>query len=84
MQLMRFRYSHHALAMLAERGIGREWVERTLLSPDVVEPDPRHPGRLRAFKALPERDGRILRVVYVRTGEDYRIITLFLDRGRQR
>ena len=80
----RFIYSDHANEMLAERGLEREWVERTLLSPDVIESDPKHPDRVRAYKALPERDGRVLRVVYVGSGEAYRVITLFLDRSRRR
>ena len=78
----RFIYSDHAKEMLAERGIESEWVERAILNPDAIESDPKHPDRLRAFKALPERDGRVLRVVYVGSGEAYRVITLFLDRSR--
>lgn len=81
---MRFTYTHHALTMIAEREIARDWVERTVLEPEAVEPDPKHPERERAFRAVPERDGRILRVVYVADGETYRVITLFLDRGRRR
>jgi hypothetical protein len=80
----RFDYSDHAIEMLAERGIAREWVERTVLNPDVVEPDPRHSERARAYKALPERDGKVLRVVYVASDQAFRVITLFLDRSRRR
>ena len=79
-----FIYSDHAKEMLVERGIESEWVERAVLSPDMVEGDPKHADRLRAYKALPERDGRVLRVVYVGSGEAYRVITLFLDRSRRR
>nr|WP_047577953.1 DUF4258 domain-containing protein [Methylobacterium sp. ZNC0032] len=80
----RFIYSDHANEMLAERGLQREWVERTILDPDALERDPKHPDRVRAYKALPERDGRVLRVVYVGMGEAFRVITLFLDRSRGR
>ena len=79
-----FTYSHHATDMLLERGIEREWVERTVAAPDMIERDPKHPDRTRAYRALPERDGRVLRVVYVRSDAAYRVITLFLDRGRRR
>ena len=68
-QVGRFIYSDHAKEMLVERGIVSEWVERTILNPDAVENDPKHPDRRRAFKALPERDGRVLRVVYVELGQ---------------
>ncbi len=80
----RFIYSDHAKEMLAERGIESEWVERTVLTPDAIESDPKHADRVRAYKALPERDGRVLRVVYVELEGAHRIITLFLDRSRRR
>lgn len=83
-QAGRIDYSDHAAEMLNERGIAPEWVERAIFVPDMIEADPRHADRTRAFKALPERDGRVLRVVYIRSGEDYRVITLFLDRSRRR
>ena len=81
---MRVSYGPHAEEMLAERSLDREWVERAIRWPDSVEPDPKHLDRIRAFKALPERDGRVIRVVYVRQGDHCRVITLFLDRGRRR
>jgi hypothetical protein len=81
---MRFVYTQHASAMLEERAIDREWVERTILHPDSAEPDPRHPEMVRAFRAVPERDGRVLRVVYVPSELTCRVITLFLDRSRRR
>ena len=83
-QVERFVYSDHAKEMLRERNIESEWVERTIIDPDAVESDPKHADRVRAFRALPERDGRVLRVVYVGSGEAYRVITLFLDRSRRR
>jgi hypothetical protein len=81
---MLFTYTHHAKQMIEERGLIREWVERTVLEPETVEPDPKHPARTRAFRTVPERDGRVLRVVYVQDGENFRVITLFLDRGRRK
>lgn len=80
----RLIYSAHAETMLAERAIEREWVERTVFDPDAREADPVYPDRERAFRALPERDGRVLRVVYVPGEDGFRIITMFLDRGRRR
>ncbi len=80
---MRFTYTSHALEMLIDPTIEREWIERTVLSPDSVEPDAKHRDRIRAFGALPERDGRVLRVVYVAGVNEARIITLFLDRSRR-
>lgn len=79
---MPITFSAHALDMLAERGIDRTWAERTIAAPDFIEPDPTHADRTRAYRAVPERGGRVLRVVYTRDGDEVRIITLFLDRGR--
>ena len=81
---MRFTYTAHAAEMLIDRRLERRWVERTVLAPEAVGPGSQHTERTRAFRALPERDGRVLRVVYVRDAEDIRIVTLFLDRGRRR
>jgi hypothetical protein len=81
---MRFTYTHHAHERVARREIDAAWVERTVLEPEFTEPDPNHPERVRAFRSVPERDGRMLRVVYVPEDEGYRIITVFLDRGRRR
>nr|WP_282586672.1 DUF4258 domain-containing protein [Lichenifustis flavocetrariae] len=78
-----FVYSNHALDMLVERSLERAWVERTVLAPAAIELDPKHTDRTRAYRAVPERDGRVLRVVYSRYDDHIRIITLFLDRGRR-
>ncbi|WP_293799539.1 DUF4258 domain-containing protein [uncultured Bosea sp.] len=83
-RVARFVYSGHAIEMLHERSIESEWVERAILAPDAIEGDPKHADRVRACKALPERDGRVLRLVYVEMGQAYRVITLFLDRSRRR
>ncbi|UVF22782.1 DUF4258 domain-containing protein (plasmid) [Microvirga terrae] len=79
-----FSYSDHAIKMLAEREIEREWVECTILAPETTEPDPKHPERVLAFRSIPERDGRVLRVVYVPGAGTHRVVTLFFDRGRSR
>jgi|GEM_PF-570696 len=80
-----FAYTRHAIDNMADRGIDRALVERTVLTPEATEPDPQYPERMRAYCALPEFGGRILRVVCVEEPAlTYRIITLFLDRGWRR
>ena len=64
------RPTSHAAVVAAERGLDREWIERTVRAPEFVEPDPSRPGVLRAFASLPERGGRILRVAYVETDDE--------------
>lgn len=77
-------YTLHARHVMAERGVEPEWVERTLAAPEADEPDPADPDLRRAFRSIPERDHRVLRVVYSREAEDFRVITAFFDRGRRR
>ncbi len=60
----RLSFTRHAETMLAEREIDRGWVERTVKEPDEMEPDPNRAQVVRVFRSIPERDGRVLRVVY--------------------
>lgn len=80
----RLIFTRHAEFMMAERSIERAWVERTLVEPEAVEPDPVRNDIIRAFRAIPERNGRVLRVVYAASGEQMRIVTVFFDRTRRR
>ena len=77
-------FTDHAETMLVERGIDREWVEQTVAEPDEVEPDPRRTGITLAFRAIGQREGRILRVAYAETDEEIRIVTTYFDRARRR
>ncbi|GJE36891.1 DUF4258 domain-containing protein [Methylobacterium persicinum] len=81
---MRITYGAHAMDVMAERGIDRAWIERTVIAPETIEPDATHPERVRAYRTVPERDGRVLREIYVPTLEGAHIVTAFLDRSRRR
>lgn len=85
---MRIIYSPHALAALLARDIESGWIECTIAAPEALEPDPQHLARVRAYRVIPERDGRVLRVVYEmsgdRRGDDIVVVTAFLDRNRTR
>lgn len=74
------RYSEHALTAMRERALEPKWVESAVFEPDWLEPDPLRADSERRFKALPERNGRVLRVAIVETEYEIRIITAFLDR----
>ena len=69
--------------MLLERGIAQEWVEIAVTSPEWTEPDT-HAGRSRAFRAIPEAGGKILRVVYSEANGEFRVITVFFDRNAKK
>jgi hypothetical protein len=77
-------FSQHAEAMLAERLIKREWVERTIAEPEALEVDPTRPNVFRAFRRIPEHGDRYLRVAYVQVGDRLKVVTVFFDRGMQR
>jgi hypothetical protein len=81
--LAKLNFTAHALMALSTRQLEREWVERTLAEPDWWASDPQ-PDRMRAFKAIPERENRTLRVVYTHTGKEIRVITAFFDRDAKR
>jgi uncharacterized DUF497 family protein len=77
-------FTRHAETMLAERNIERAWVERVIGKPDFVEPDANLENVVRAFRAIAERGGRILRVVYSVRGNQIVVITAFFDRAKRR
>lgn len=77
-------WSRHSDVAMREREIERAWVIRAIEGPDWIEPDSGDPALKRAFAALPERGGRILRVVYRESETQVLVITAFLDRGARR
>jgi hypothetical protein len=75
------RLHDHAVLRLAERRVSRTWVEATVAAPDWTAPDPDDPQVTRAFRLIPEAQGRILRVAHRPDGADILVITAFFDRG---
>jgi hypothetical protein len=56
----------------------------TVTMPDYTRHDPLDATLTRAFGAIPESAGRILRVVYRRNGDEMVIVTTHFDRGASR
>ncbi len=71
-----FELSAHAAAVIKERGIRLEWINRVLISPEKTEPDAYDPALQHALAHIPEHGNRVLRVVYNVTVEPWRIITV--------
>jgi hypothetical protein len=69
---------------MRERALEEEWVYRTLSNPAWVDTDPSDPNLSRAFAAVPERDGRIMRVVYRVQDSRIVVVTAFLDLGARK
>lgn len=78
------RYTQHAETVLIERGLEKEWVERTVYGPDWRTSEPRDSSAERRFRSVPERQGRVLRVICVENAVEIRIISVFLDRRARR
>ncbi|HEV7277752.1 MAG TPA: DUF4258 domain-containing protein [Devosiaceae bacterium] len=76
----RLLLTDHARTVIEERELDLEWVETTARSPEWEQADLTRPGIVRRFRAIPERDGRILRVALVETPQEIRIPSAFLDR----
>jgi hypothetical protein len=80
---MRLVMSDHVVHQAAERDLDLAWVKRVALRPDWTEPDS-DPARVRHFGVLPERGGRVLRVIVSDHGRERRVITAHLDRKAAR
>jgi len=74
------RFSLHALDVLRERQISRDWVQRVIDNPGLVLPDLADPALVHALAPIAERDGRVLRVVYNQEVDPIRVVTAFFDR----
>lgn len=79
----RFVLTEHARGQIEDREIPLEWVERTLLNPQLTELDRDDSDLRHALARVPEFGNRVLRVVYNHTVTPPRIVTVFFDR-RQR
>lgn len=75
-----YELSAHAVAVMAEREIPKEWVTRVLLEPERTERDKSDPALRHALGRIAERDDRVLRVVYNETVEPWRVVTAYFDR----
>ncbi len=75
-----FELSDHAATVIARREIATAWIERAVMRPDKVEPHPVDRALRHALVTIPERDGRILRVVYNPSSNPPKIVTAYFDR----
>jgi hypothetical protein len=76
-----FELTAHAVTVMTERQIPVAWVERVLKGPERIEPDRVDPDLCHALGRIPERDDRILRVVYNKSTEPWRVVTAYFDRS---
>ena len=77
---MKFELTKHAKKVLAEREIPLEWMERTLVEPELRQPDPDDAAVERRFRRIPEFGNRVLRVSINTAVEPNRVVSVFFDR----
>jgi hypothetical protein len=77
---MKFELTKHAKKVLAEREIPLEWMERTLVEPELRQPDPDDAAVERRFRRIPEFGNRVLRVAVNTAVEPNRVVSVFFDR----
>ncbi len=75
-----YELTAHAATVIAEREIEAAWVKRVLAQPERTEPDRSDPSLTHALGPIPERDGRVLRVVYNAGVDPLRVVTAYFDR----
>ena len=81
MAARKISFSLHALDVLRERGIEKRWVEIVVAEPALLLADPEDTALVHVLACCPEREGRVLRVVYNREANPPRVVTAFFDRG---
>jgi hypothetical protein len=74
-------FTLHALDVMEEREIVREWVERVIAQPSLRFRDPADPELTAVLAPIPERENRVLRVIYNAEVDPTRVVTTFFDRG---
>jgi hypothetical protein len=76
-----FVLTEHAVVVLRERQIPHAWIRRVLEHPRLRFPDPEDPDLFHALAAIPEREDRVLKVVYNGKEEPWRVVTAYFDRA---
>jgi hypothetical protein len=74
----------HAQQNVARDRLDLAWIEATITRPQHTDRDPKDATLTRAWRRIPERSGRALRVVFRPAGADIVVVTAFFDRGAKR
>lgn len=72
--------TQHAQEMLAKRGIEVAWLERAVVAPAMVLPDPVDPTLEQRFVKIPEHGDRVLKVVVNKIASPERVVSVYFDR----
>lgn len=64
MAKIEYELSAHATKRIRSRKIELQWIESALANPDQTDSDPHDAQARHALKRIPQKDDRVLRVVY--------------------
>lgn len=78
-----FVLTAHAETVIFSRSISREWISRVLNNPQRIEQDKSDPELRHALGCVPERENRVLRVVYNDAVHPRRVVTAYFDRSQK-
>ena len=76
-------YTEHAKRAMVTRRIAREWVEAAVEAPVLRTRDAVDPEIERFYRRVPEFGNRVLRVAVNTSGEPWRVVSTFFDRGKR-
>ncbi len=76
---MDYVLTEHAQKRLRKRKIAIEWIAATLEHPARTENDPDDPELAHALRAIPEREFRVLRVIYNESVVPVRVVTAYFN-----
>ena len=76
---MEYRLTDHAKKRIAKRQICLKWVEDTLAYPARIESDTDDSDLAHALRPIPERNFRVLRVIYNEAVSPVAIVTAYFD-----
>ncbi len=82
--VMEYQLSEHAAKAIAERGIKLEWIQRALVSPELIMAHPDDPELNQHFLRITENGDRILRVIFNGTTSPPRVVTTYFDRAARK
>ena len=74
-------FTQHAVHVMEERKILREWVESALADPELRTSDPDDSEVERFYRRVPEFGDRMLRVAVNTSGTPWKVVSAFFDRN---
>jgi len=78
-----YELTSHAITVVRERGIKKEWIDQVLSDPNKTEPDRIDPQLRHALLPIAEHGNRVLRVIYNQSANPWRIVSVYFDRTKR-